>query len=571
MSLFDQLAAHFPTRGRHVAAQPRAPEKIPSGEGMARLQHAHTENIKELASDHWLVSPEAPGTITCSQTFLIGTPAEEDSGAIRTHSAAVRILHDWALPLVVPQYAVPVGLPHFAKVLPGYSVQLTQHEKCWALDLIQSRPDEAIFGIRTTMSVFTEQAKSGNYETRLSITVSTRGTAEHVRVPILPVCYQVEKELGFYDIFGAVTSRAMVVTGDNVDSFISYLESKDRYLAVLVIGRGPVGWRLDPYELALQSLGLGRVVLINDDAITRMIEVLGLHQTPLAGSLKLYTAGFHRQQKTSWHPMLKKERLQSWQMAGKDIQSHLRQMVQDHAARSKFARPFVPIAGSYVPPGKKETAQEIFAAEPQQEELNAEQTAAKIADMEAQLSMLKAQIKQLTIEQQVLVATGQDRLARRAALPVGIPETLEGLEQWVSTALSGKLVLHAKAKASLAKAVYDDSDRVYEALCFLAFEYRNCCQPRTAKRAGEPTASRKAEDRLAALHMKESRSISDGQPTSADYYVDYGGSRVMLDRHLAHGVSRDPRRCLRVYFFYDAEEDLVVVGHLPNHLPTTMS
>jgi len=41
-----------------------------------------------------------------------------------------------------------------------------------------------------------------------------------------------------------------------------------------------------------------------------------------------------------------------------------------------------------------------------------------------------------------------------------------------------------------------------------------------------------------------------------------------MDRHLVKGTSRDPRFCMRIYFFWDDEENVVVVGHLPGHLTT---
>ena len=55
-----------------------------------------------------------------------------------------------------------------------------------------------------------------------------------------------------------------------------------------------------------------------------------------------------------------------------------------------------------------------------------------------------------------------------------------------------------------------------------------------------------------------------------EYKVKYGkgptgkSKEVLLDQHLK--VGKDIRNLIRIYFFYDSEKDLVVVGSLPEHL-----
>lgn len=60
----------------------------------------------------------------------------------------------------------------------------------------------------------------------------------------------------------------------------------------------------------------------------------------------------------------------------------------------------------------------------------------------------------------------------------------------------------------------------------------------------------------------------------SEYMVDYtiGQSpRQLLEWHLTKGNDKDERRCLRIYFFWDPEMCVVVVGHLPSHLRNRMS
>ena len=56
-----------------------------------------------------------------------------------------------------------------------------------------------------------------------------------------------------------------------------------------------------------------------------------------------------------------------------------------------------------------------------------------------------------------------------------------------------------------------------------------------------------------------------------EYVVSFGGRRRRLDRHLKNGNSRSPKHCLRVYFFWDYDDEQVVIGWLPSHLTTNVT
>jgi len=56
-----------------------------------------------------------------------------------------------------------------------------------------------------------------------------------------------------------------------------------------------------------------------------------------------------------------------------------------------------------------------------------------------------------------------------------------------------------------------------------------------------------------------------------EYFVPYpvgSGLKRKLEFHLRRGNSRDERQCLGIYFFWDEQARLVVVGSLPAHLRT---
>jgi hypothetical protein len=78
------------------------------------------------------------------------------------------------------------------------------------------------------------------------------------------------------------------------------------------------------------------------------------------------------------------------------------------------------------------------------------------------------------------------------------------------------------------------------------------------------------------LKLSEARSISESRlgEQGEEYYVNHpflAGKRVFLEDHLRRGADRDPRNTLRVYFAWDRQEQLVIVGWLPSHLTTRSS
>ena len=68
--------------------------------------------------------------------------------------------------------------------------------------------------------------------------------------------------------------------------------------------------------------------------------------------------------------------------------------------------------------------------------------------------------------------------------------------------------------------------------------------------------------------MEISKSISETRAGEQgdEYFVRYRGRREFLGWHLKKGTSRDASRDLRIYFFWDEEDEEVVIGYLPGHL-----
>lgn len=141
------------------------------------------------------------------------------------------------------------------------------------------------------------------------------------------------------------------------------------------------------------------------------------------------------------------------------------------------------------------------------------------------------------------------------------PDNYEALADWAEENYAGKLRFTPRARKLLKKAEYHQISDVIKALEILAGAYRD------TKLGGD---YRTFEGECAAAGFEESKSISKSSAgkQGEEYFVQYAGGKHFLDRHLKKGNSKDPRYCMRVYYFFDDENEIVVVGALPNHLDT---
>ncbi|MCX8500311.1 MAG: hypothetical protein ORO03_01250 [Alphaproteobacteria bacterium] len=150
---------------------------------------------------------------------------------------------------------------------------------------------------------------------------------------------------------------------------------------------------------------------------------------------------------------------------------------------------------------------------------------------------------------------------------VVIPSSFEELEVWAQTHLAGKVVVLPRAIRSAKKSEFENIELAYRALlCLRDHQY-----PMRIEGGSELVeAYRKATQEL---RLQDENTFPGNRATlqGDTYFVDYYGQRRLLERHLKGSNSRDPRHCFRLYYFWDDETKLIVVGSLPNHLPTEVS
>ena len=149
----------------------------------------------------------------------------------------------------------------------------------------------------------------------------------------------------------------------------------------------------------------------------------------------------------------------------------------------------------------------------------------------------------------------------------GYPIDASDISLWADAKFGDRIAIAPRARRALTKSQHPEPRRIAEALEILA-------GPKWRGYLGETETVAELEAGLLKLRMRDGFSNAErlkGQ-TGADYILDYGGRRLLLERHLRSNSSgfNDPRM-IRIYYVFDKLLRKIVVGWLPGHLRTSQS
>jgi hypothetical protein len=183
---------------------------------------------------------------------------------------------------------------------------------------------------------------------------------------------------------------------------------------------------------------------------------------------------------------------------------------------------------------------------------------------EAQRRAEEARSEVYRLNQRIRMLETQISARADSGSDVALPADLHDLKDWADRQLAGSVVLTNRALRGANGSQYEEPALVYRALLLLRDRYV------PMRREGGDVRRQKYEAELSAIGLSEEGSITRTRlgEQGEEYLVQYNGKKRELDRHLRKGNARDPRHCFRLYFFWDEEDEQVVVGWLTSHLDT---
>ncbi len=150
------------------------------------------------------------------------------------------------------------------------------------------------------------------------------------------------------------------------------------------------------------------------------------------------------------------------------------------------------------------------------------------------------------------------------------PQRPDELADWVKGRFDGRLFLHADAVGMLKKVAAQDVDMnlLCDALEYLANEYLDCLKRAINEEERDLLCSQKYNRPFSVVPNSAASLRQFPAEYSIKYKIGFKGKPIdtVMDRHLKVGV--DSAKLLRIYFLYDKDKQLIVIGSLPGHLST---
>lgn len=167
---------------------------------------------------------------------------------------------------------------------------------------------------------------------------------------------------------------------------------------------------------------------------------------------------------------------------------------------------------------------------------------------ETQLRASAFRIQQLLTQ---LEASGVPPDAR-----ITLPGDWNDFASWCDVNLAGRVILAPQARRSIKDAEFEDVGLAARCLLWLANEFRT-----TKIDGGEALRDARIENGVLNAHC--------GNDT---YQIDWQGKEHDVEWHVKNGGNtRDPVRCMRIYYFWDETSQQAVVASMPAHRRTDAS
>jgi len=165
-------------------------------------------------------------------------------------------------------------------------------------------------------------------------------------------------------------------------------------------------------------------------------------------------------------------------------------------------------------------------------------------------------------KQQATTIGKQKKIIQHLQNKLSRPIKLDKIADWVSEQFADRLFLTDGAAKLLLKSKGRNInlDVLCDAIEYLAEDYLDCMRGESEWDALNEVCSYK--------YNRSFRVIPSSSTLSSlpDYNVKHNGKTIFMDLHLVWG--NDPESLIRIYFYYEKEKKMIVVGSLPDHLPT---
>lgn len=446
------------------------------------------------------------------------------------------------------------------------------HRALWALRV--DRPDANVAQRTwTTEVVIGYVPTSGPALFSLRLLVSTPEAFLRIEPSVPGLVRQVATACGLRHGDARIDGLPWFITSQvDAEDLVGDLTNPNRVVPYLVcsVAAGEAAPRLDVRLLAKAALGIARVVVVPSALTWVLTEQLGKARSVYNGAVRAYMPGFSQDANPYAHRLFfieqaDHERARStltalrWLVANESLR-RLR-LGDDVVAFSAVRESSLDVERQRLRQAGSSEAEQLKAAQIQIDALkdDLERSRAETeqwlseyerADEEARNYQQQLRGAQFRIQQ--LLAQIKER-GDEPDSAVQLPESWDAFADWCDEILSGRVMLSGRARREIKSADFDDPQTAARCLLWLANEYRDSRMNGAAGDLRKPIADGIHNERCGA--------------DSFDFA--WNGRQVPVEWHIKNGGNtRDPRRCLRIYYFWDEESQVVVIATMPAHVRT---
>lgn len=340
---------------------------------------------------------------------------------------------------------------------------------------------------------------------------------------------------------------------------------------VCSVAEGETRSRLDVAQLSKVSLGIARIVVIPAALSWVLTQRLGKPLSVYNGAIRAYLPGFSYDSNPYAHRLIFINSPDDEQQQ-RTAQSALRWLVANESLRRLKLGDDVVSFSSVRDAGLdaerkrlKESGtgavEQLNAAQSQIDALKqdlirangeTEQWMSEYEDADEKVKLLEQQLRSAQYRNQQLLA----QIKARGGEPdtdIELPDDWGAFADWCDDMLSDRVTLSSRARREVKSASFDEPQTAARCLLWLANEYRDSRLNGSTGDLRKPLESGIQNDRVGG----------------DSFEFKWKGRNVLVEWHIKNGGNtHDPRRCLRIYYFWDEVSQAVVIVTMPAHIRT---
>jgi hypothetical protein len=373
----------------------------------------------------------------------------------------------------------------------------------------------------------------------------------------------------------------VIRSADQVDELADLLTSHRRRdpvlaLSVLPDSQDQFAPLLNPDSLARRCAGIAKVVVVPADLTWHLTERFGKKLSVYNGAVRIFAAGFGDDADPYAHRLFLPEQVEregANHVEGVLLRFSALESLR-HSRRDREAVSFLRVRDVALEQERQQlrssggsTAQEIKNLERQISNLQSERdfyerealaidadlksAQAQLDDSQGEAGRLRLRVDQLN---ELFKTAG-----RNPDEEVPEPTGWDDFEDWAEKWLAGRLVLSSRALNEIKRAQFKDVALCAKCLRWLAGPYRE----RRISGAGDSSANFRQESVF--------EGIFNTLCGDDEFELEWRGKQL-VDMHIkSGGNSHDPRRMLRIYYFWHKPSQQIVVASMPGHVRTSQS